>query len=113
MRAITETEPGGEMVCILDFSARPYELSTQDKQRTRRAFRVGERVRYVSHFVKASPEDNPVGAMAVFKPLGPGDETRYAATQDYFVTPDCWEGLREHFAGKLVLTDRDCLATTE
>jgi len=98
MSAITETEPGGEMVCILGFSARPRGLDDQPISGARRRFHVGERVRYVTFFYSHTPEDNPIGYMAVFEPIDKADKNRYAATQNYFVTLDCWEGLREHFA---------------
>jgi hypothetical protein len=96
MSAITET--GREMVCILAFSARPRGLDDQPIPGARRRFNVGEHVRYITFFYTATPEDNPVGFMAVFQPLDKTDKNRYAATQDYFVTIDCWEGLRQHFA---------------
>jgi len=98
MSAIMETEPDGEMVCILGFSARPRGLDDQPIPGARRSFHVGERVRYVTFFYKQTPEDNPTGYMAVFEPLDPEDKNRYAASQNYFVTLDCWEGLRKHFA---------------
>jgi len=93
-----ETEPGGEMICILGFSARPRGLDDQPIPGERRSFYVGERVRYVTFFYKKTPEDNPTGYMAVFEPLDPDDKNRYAASENYFVTLDCWEGLRKHFA---------------
>ncbi len=97
MSAITETEPGGEMVCILDFSARPRDLDNQPIAGKLRHFHIGERVRYRGFFFKSTPEDNPSGYMAVFEPIDQEDENRYAAVQTYFVTLDCWEGLRKHF----------------
>ncbi len=97
MSAITETQPGGEMVCILEFSARPRGADNQPIPGPRRDFHIGERVRYIASFFKDTPEDNPTGYMAVFEPLNQEDQARYAATQNYFVTIDCWEGLREHF----------------
>jgi hypothetical protein len=106
MSAITETEPGGEMVCIVSFSARPLDASPEES-RGRRTFHVGERVRYLTHFFRDTPHDNPVGYMAVFVPIDPGDTTHYAATQDYFVSMDCWDGLRKYFASQLVVVDRD------
>jgi hypothetical protein len=36
--------------------------------------------------------------MAIFEPIDKADKSRYAAAQNYFVTLDCWEGLRKHFA---------------
>jgi hypothetical protein len=58
---------------------------------------MGERVRFVTSFFKNTPADNPTGEMAVFESLDRRDQSRYAATQKYFVTLDCWEGLRRHF----------------
>jgi hypothetical protein len=108
MSAITETEPGEEMVCVLGFSARPRGPDNEPIPGQRRTFRVGERVRYVTCFYKGTPEDNPTGYMAVFEPLESEDKNRYAATQNYFVTLDCWEGLRKHFANTLVvMMERD------
>jgi hypothetical protein len=101
MSAIMETESGGEMICILGFSARPRGLDDQPVPGERRSFRVGERVRYVTFFYKKTPKDNPTGYMAVFEPLDLEDENRYAASESYFVTLDCWEGLRKHFASTL------------
>jgi hypothetical protein len=98
MSAIMETEPGGEMVCILRFSARPRGLDDQPIPGERRSFQVGERVRYVNFFYKKTPEDNPTGYMAVFEPLDPEDKNRYAASDTYFVTLDCWEDLGRYFA---------------
>jgi hypothetical protein len=54
----------------------------------------------LGHFDKRSPEDNPTGMMIVFEPLD-GDGSRYAATESYFITPDCWEGLKDHFAAAM------------
>jgi hypothetical protein len=87
------------MVCILAFSARPRGPDHQALSGPRREFHVGERVRYLASFFKNTPEDNPTGYMADFEPLDRGDGHRYAASQNYFVTLDCWQGLREHFAG--------------
>jgi hypothetical protein len=107
MCAITETEPGGEMVCIVGFSARPHDVEGRPIPRERRRFRIGERVRYITHFFKNTPEDNPIGYMAVFEPLDPKDKNRYAAAEVYFVSLDCWEGLRKHFASTLIVMERD------
>jgi hypothetical protein len=43
--------------------------------------------------------DDPTGDMAVFEPLDPDDKNRYAATEVYFESLHCREGLRNHFAG--------------
>jgi hypothetical protein len=98
MSAITETEPGGEMVCILDFSAQPRDPDNQPIAGERRHFHIGERVRYRSSFFKSTPKDNPTGYMAVFEPVDRHDMKRYAAAQSYFVTLECWEELKKHFA---------------
>lgn len=100
MSAITETEPGGEMVCLITFSGRPRDSDNRPLDGPRREFRVGEHVRFVSSFFKDSPADNPTGYMAVFEPLGEGEQGRYAAVETYFVTLDCWDGLRKHFRGR-------------
>jgi hypothetical protein len=107
MSAITEAAPGGELVCILGFSARPRNQGSMPIPKERRTFRVGERVRYVSSFFKGTPEDNPTGHMAVFEPLDQDDMNRYAAAASYFVSLDCWEGLRKYFASTLVVMERD------
>ncbi len=103
MSAITETEPGGEMVCIQSFSARPRDVDDAPIPGIRRDFQVGERMRFISSYFKKTPHDNPTGYMAVFEPLDRRDKNRYAATQDYFVTLECWEGLKRHFASTLVV----------
>jgi hypothetical protein len=103
MSAITETEPGGEMVCIQLFSARPRDAAAAPIPGPRREFRVGERVRFLASYYKNTPRDNPTGYMAVFEPLDQRDGNRYAATQDYFMSLDCWEVLRKYFASTLVL----------
>lgn len=106
MSAITETEPGGEMVCILGFEARPRDSEGQPGTGQRRAFSIGEHVRYISHYFVNKPEDNPIGYMALFEPIDAKDKNHYAATQNYFVTLDCWEDLKEHFASNLIVTER-------
>jgi hypothetical protein len=97
MGAITETEPGGEMVCIVAFSARPRDSDSRPLTGPRREFRIGEHVRFMGSFFKDSPADNPTGYMAVFEPLGNGGQEQYVATQGYFVSLDCWAGLERHF----------------
>ena len=100
MSAITETEPGGEMVCIVAFSAWPRDSNNQPLTGPRREFRVGERVRFVGSFFKDRPADNPTGYMAVFEPLDDDGQGRYAATQNYFVSLDCWAGLETYFRAR-------------
>jgi hypothetical protein len=103
--AITETEPGGEMVCIVAFSARPRDPDRPSPLGARREFQVGEHVRFVASFYKNSPEDNPTGSMAIFEPLDSEDQVRYAATQNDFVSLDCWAGLERHF--RTILESKD------
>jgi hypothetical protein len=107
MSAIAETEPGGEMVCILDFEARPRDINDQPIAGKRRAFTTGEHVRYIRHFFVAKPEDNPIGYMAIFRSMDAKDDNLYGARHDYFVSLDCWENLKEHFARNLIVTERD------
>ncbi len=103
MSAISATEPSAEMVCIQSFSARPRDDDDAPIPGTRRDSQVGERVRFISSFFKNTPQYNPTGYMAVFKPLDRRDKNRYSATQGYFVTLECWEGLKKHFASTLVV----------
>jgi glycerol-3-phosphate cytidylyltransferase-like family protein len=98
MSAITETEPGGVMVCIVEFEARPRNEEDQPVAGKRRRFSIGEHVRYVRQFYLGKPEDNPIGYMAVFEPLDLNDHAQYGATQDNFVGLECWENLRSYFA---------------
>jgi hypothetical protein len=100
MSAITETEPGGEMVCIVSFSARPRDSENKPLSCPRRDFRVGEHVRFVASFFKDSPADNPTGYVAVFQPLSEEDKGQYVATESYFVSLDCWNALERHFLDK-------------
>jgi hypothetical protein len=103
MGVISETEPGGEMVCMIGFAARPRSVDNAPVSEKRRKFSVGERVRYITSYYKGTPEDNPTGHMVVFQPLDPEDTNRYAATQDYFVTLDCWDGLEHYFTSRLAV----------
>ena len=96
MFVINETESGEDTVCILSFSARPRDDQNQPISAVRRTFHVGERVRYCGYFFKDTPEDNPTGYMAIFQPLDADDQRSYAATADYFVTMDCWNGLKHY-----------------
>jgi hypothetical protein len=100
MSAILETEPGNELVCIEAFSVLPKDVA--DRTKSRRNFRIGERVRYVGYYQDANLKDNPAGWMIVFKTVEPGDVPQYAATQTYFVTTECWESLKKYFARRLM-----------
>lgn len=94
MSVIIESQKGDELICIEEFSGSPQGVTRSWD--TRRTFRVGEHVRYVSFFQDEHDKDIPgLGWMVVFDAA---DGKRYAATQTYFVTQECWEGLRKHFA---------------
>ena len=103
MGAISEAEPCGEMVCIVGFEARPRDDNNQPVAGKRRSFSTGEHVRYLRQFFVNTPEDNPIGHMAIFEPLDPNDKNRYGTTQDYFVSLECWENLRSYFASHSIL----------
>jgi hypothetical protein len=101
MSVIHESQPGDELICIETFSASPdgepfaWESS--------RPFRVGERVRYVSFRQHANLRDNPACWIVVFDAA---DGKRYAATQTYFVTEECWRGLKRYFARRILREPR-------
>lgn len=93
MSAINESQAGDELVCLEEFLAPPQ--GSGHSPATDHRFRVGERVRYVSFYRHQNLANNPVCWMVVFDA---DDGKRYAATQTYFVTAECWQGLEEHFA---------------
>lgn len=99
MSVITETEPGGELVCIVAFSARPRDPESRPLPGPRREFRVGEHVRFIGSLFKDTPSDNPVGHMVIFEPFGDDVPAQYTAVQSDFVSLDCWEGLASYFRG--------------
>jgi hypothetical protein len=57
-------------------------------------FRVGEKLTYVAFRRDGNLRDHPSGWLVVFEAA---DRKRYAATQTYFVTEDCWRGIHAHF----------------
>jgi hypothetical protein len=97
MSVILECQPGDEFVCIQEFHASP------DGQgfswNTARKFRVGERLEYVSYRKQPGPCDHPSEWHVVFEA---NDGNRYAATQTYFVTEECWQNLKKFFAKRLL-----------
>src|SRR5438132_8676634 len=101
MSVIIESQAGDELVCIEQFSATaqgvPFSWDTCH------TFRVGERIRYVSSYRDEHFKDHPVGWMVVFDAEDGG---RYAATQTYFVTEECWQGLKKFFARRLLREPR-------
>jgi hypothetical protein len=99
MSAILETEPGGELVCIMPFSAMPKDATAGSK---RRSFRIGERVRYVGYYQDKNLADNPAGWMVLFESNESKGPRRFAATQTYFVMTESWEALKKYFAKGLM-----------
>ncbi len=93
MNVILESEHGDELICIQEFLATPEGVPFSSERS--HTFRVGERVRYVTFRQKESLKDSPAGWQAVFEA---SDGKRYAATQTYFVTAECWEGLEKFFS---------------
>jgi hypothetical protein len=92
MSVILECRPGDRFYCLQAFHASPDgEGFSWD---TARAFRVGERLRYVGHRQSANYKNRPNSWLVVFEAA---DGKRYAATQTYFVTGETWEGLKKHF----------------
>ncbi len=105
MSAMTETTPGGTMVCIREFSARPRDEANVPTSGDRKTFRVGEAVRFLGSLRKETPADNPTGPMAIFEPLEPARRERYAARAGYFVDADCWAGIKDYFASRFRVID--------
>ena len=101
MSVIHDSQPGDELICIHQFSASPD--GEPFSWETSRTFRVGERVRYASFRQSRNLKDNPVGWTVVFDAT---DGRRYAATQTYFVTEDCWKGLKKFFAKRVLQEPR-------
>jgi len=97
MSVIIESQPGDELICIAEFSGPPQGATASWE--TDRTFRIGERIRYVSSYRDEHFKDHPVGWMVVFDAA---DGKRYAATQTYFVTEECWERLKKFFARRLL-----------
>src|SRR3954452_1496430 len=100
MSVILESRPGDELICIEEFSASPDgEGFSWDTSRT---FRVGERVSYAGFRQDANRRDSPVCWMVIYE----ADGKRYAATQTYFVTEECWQGLKRFFARRVLRETR-------
>jgi hypothetical protein len=101
MSVISESRAGDELVCIESFTGWPRDDTAPPK--SRRAFRIGERVRYVDYYQDQNLADNPVCWMVLFDAA---DGRRYAATQTYFVTEECWQDLKKFFARRLLREPR-------
>ena len=97
MNVILESQPGDELICIQGFSASSEgENFSWD---TCRNFQIGERVRYVSYRQNSNLQDTPNGWMVIFDAA---DGKQYAASQTYWVTDECWQGLKSFFAKRLM-----------
>ena len=97
MSPILETQVGEEIVCIGEFSASPHGEGFSWE--TSRDFHVGERLRFAGHYRDDHYKDHPTAWMVLFDAP---DGQRYSATQTYFVTTDCWRGLKRFFARRLL-----------
>src|SRR5687768_408966 len=92
MSVALECLQGDEFYCIQRFHACPQGEPFSWKRS--RCFEVGESLRFESAYLDEHFKERPNGWMIVFKT---GDGKQYAATQTYFVTGECWQGLQEHF----------------
>lgn len=98
MSVILESQAGDELIILEEFHASPEGMPFSWE--TSRRFTIGERVRYVSFFQDQHFKDHPgLGWMVLFEGA---DGKRYAATQTYFVTEECWQGLKRFFAKRLL-----------
>src|SRR6516164_1900935 len=97
MSVILECQPGDECVCIQEFHASPDgEGFSWD---TSRRFRVGERLRYVGARQEPHFKDRPNEWKVLVEAA---DQKRYAAVESYFVTQECWQGVKRYFARRLL-----------
>jgi hypothetical protein len=97
MNIILESQPGDELICIQEFLATSEGIPFSSERS--HGFRIGERVRYVSFRQNEHLQDSPAGWQVLFEAA---DGKRYAATQTYFVTEECWRGLKRFFARRLL-----------
>jgi hypothetical protein len=97
MSVINDSEKGDELICVADFTAAPQ--GQRPSAQTNRSFRVGERVRYLGFFRHPNLQDNPVCWNIVFEA---SDGKQYAATQTLFLTKEAWQGIKKHFARRLL-----------
>jgi len=97
MNVILESQPGDELICIQEFSACP-EGTAFSWDRSR-AFEIGERVRYASFRQNQNLAESPAGWQVL---VVAADGQQYAASQTYFVTEECWQGLKRFFARRLL-----------
>jgi hypothetical protein len=97
MSFIPECQPGDKLVCLESFSASPKGVPFS--WTTCRTFKIGERVRYVSHYRDEHYKDHPAGWMVVCEAA---DGNEYAATQIYFVTREAWRNLEGYFTRRVI-----------
>jgi hypothetical protein len=98
MSVLQESRPGDKIVIIQHFNASPE--GEQFAWATSRRFRVGEEARFVRFFQDQHHMKHPgLGWTVVFDAA---DGKRYAATQTYFVTDDCWRNIKRFFARRLM-----------
>ncbi len=97
MNVILESQRGDELICTQEFSACPEGMRFSSERS--HTFFIGERVRYHSFRQNQDLKDSPAGWMVLFDA---NDGKRYAATQTYFVTEECWNGLKKLFAKQLL-----------
>ncbi len=101
MSVILECQAGDEFVCIQGFHASPDgESFSWDSSRH---YRVGERLRYLGGKQNPHLADRPNEWMVVFEAA---DGKRYAATQTYFVTEECWQRIKKVLAKRLLREPR-------
>jgi hypothetical protein len=92
MSVILECQPGDTFYCLQTFHASPDGEGFS--WNTAHEFRVGERLRYVSHRQSPNYKNRPNSWLVIFEAA---DGKRYAATQTYFVTAEAWEELKKYF----------------
>ena len=98
MSVILESQPGDELIVIEAFhaAAEGERFSWENS----RHFRIGERVRYLGFLQDQHYKDHPgLGWMVRFQAA---DSKPYLAAQTYFVTEECWRGLKKFFARRLL-----------
>ncbi len=98
MSVIQQAQAGDEIIVIQEFNVSPE--GGQFAWATSRKFRVGERVRLVGFFQDPYSKDLPGLGWTVT--LEAANSRRYAATQSYFVTEECWLSMKRFFARRLM-----------
>jgi hypothetical protein len=98
MSVIVESQAGDELIVIEAFHASPEGEGFSWE--TSRHFRIGERVCYLGFLQDQYYKDLPgLGWMVRFEAA---DSKQYVAAQSYFVTEECWQGLKKFFARRLL-----------